>query len=122
MPNYVPMEMQVLSGVLPISRVSAIPACVHYASQLLPLETIFNLKHPRAEEPPIVDNRTWREGTKRPERTPIFWTAMDILVAFANKKGWVTAKAGRPDFSRAGNASEISCSSRLLRPEMCFLL
>jgi hypothetical protein len=33
------------------------------------------------------------------------WTAMDILVAFANAKGWVTAKAGRPDVHRAGNAS-----------------
>ena len=30
---------------------------------------------------------------------------MDILVAFADIKGWVTAKAGRPDIHRAGNAS-----------------
>ena len=30
---------------------------------------------------------------------------MDILTAYANKKGWVTAKAGRPDVNRAGNAS-----------------
>ncbi|KIK70687.1 hypothetical protein GYMLUDRAFT_78920 [Collybiopsis luxurians FD-317 M1] len=104
MPNYVPMEMQVLSGILPISRVSAIPACIHFASQLLPLEDIFQLTHPKPNEAPIVDNRTWRQGTKRAERTPTFWTAMDILIAFANKKGWVTAKAGRPDFSRAGNA------------------
>lgn len=28
---------------------------------------------------------------------------MDILTAFALKKGWVTAKAGRPDVNRAGN-------------------
>jgi hypothetical protein len=33
------------------------------------------------------------------------WTAMDILVAFASIRGWVTAKAGRPDIHRAGNAS-----------------
>ncbi|KAJ3928850.1 MAG: P-loop containing nucleoside triphosphate hydrolase protein [Lentinula lateritia] len=104
MPNYVPMEMQVLSGVLPISRVSAIPACVHYAAQLLPLEDIFNLPHPRSEEPPITDKRTWRENMERVENVSMYWTAMDILVSFANKKSWVTAKAGRPDFSRAGNA------------------
>ncbi|KAJ3892855.1 P-loop containing nucleoside triphosphate hydrolase protein [Lentinula edodes] len=104
MPNYVSMEMQVLSGVLPISRVSAIPACVHYAAQLLPLEDIFNLPHPRSEEHPIADKRTWRENMKRVENLSMYWTAMDILVAFANKKSWVTAKAGRPDFSRAGNA------------------
>ncbi|KAJ4485812.1 P-loop containing nucleoside triphosphate hydrolase protein [Lentinula aciculospora] len=104
MPNYVPMEMQVLSGVLPISRVSAIPACVHYVAQLLPLEIIYDLKHPRSEEPPINDKRTWREGKERVENGPVSWTAMDILVALANKKTWITAKAGRPDFSRAGNA------------------
>lgn len=33
------------------------------------------------------------------------WTAMDILTAYANSKGWLTAKAGRPDIHRAGNAS-----------------
>jgi len=32
------------------------------------------------------------------------WTAMDILTAYATKKGWVTAQAGRPDVHRAGNA------------------
>ncbi|KAF8832077.1 hypothetical protein HHX47_DHR1000872 [Lentinula edodes] len=95
---------KVLSGVLPISRVSAIPACVHYAAQLLPLEDIFNLPHPRSEEPLITDKRTWRENMKRVENVSMYWTAMDILVSFANKKSWVTAKAGRPDFSRAGNA------------------
>lgn len=30
---------------------------------------------------------------------------MDVLIAYANKKGWVTAQAGRPDVHRAGNAS-----------------
>ncbi|KAJ3829834.1 hypothetical protein EV361DRAFT_787324 [Lentinula raphanica] len=105
MPNYVSMELQVLSGVLPISRVSAIPACAHYAAQLLPLEIILNLSHSKSAEPnPIVDKRTWREGMKRTENTTVSWTAMDILVAFANKKQWFTAKAGRPDYSRAGNA------------------
>jgi hypothetical protein len=32
---------------------------------------------------------------------------MDVLVAYANQKGWVTAKAGRPDTNRAGNAREL---------------
>ncbi|KAF5388525.1 hypothetical protein D9757_004670 [Collybiopsis confluens] len=104
MPNYVPMELQVLSGVLPISRVSAIPACIHFASQLVPLEDILNLKHPKADETPMEDNRTWRAGMKLAEGEPIFWTAMDILISYAQKKGWLTAKAGRPDYSRAGNA------------------
>ncbi|KAF8913137.1 hypothetical protein CPB84DRAFT_1760427 [Gymnopilus junonius] len=108
MPNYVPMEMQVLSGILPISRVSAVPACIHFAAQLLPLERIYNLIHPSTTLPPVEDKRTWRdnrkpeENIKNSEQTN--WTAMDILTAYADAKGWVTAKAGRPDIHRAGNA------------------
>ncbi|KAF8167611.1 hypothetical protein B0H34DRAFT_23959 [Crassisporium funariophilum] len=108
MPNYVPMEMQVLAGTLPISRVSAVPSCIYIASQLLPLERIFNLVHPSVKAPPEQDKRTWREGMKPEETTkstgPLTWTAMDILTAHADAKGWVTAKAGRPDVHRAGNA------------------
>ncbi|KAL0951561.1 hypothetical protein HGRIS_008243 [Hohenbuehelia grisea] len=106
MPNYVPMEMQVLSGVLPISRISAVPACVYYASQRLPLEEVFALKHPSLSEAPVEDKRTWRDGMKvsSGKQQRLGWTAMDILTAYANKKGWVTAKAGRPDVNRAGNA------------------
>jgi hypothetical protein len=33
---------------------------------------------------------------------------MDVLTAYADKKGWVTAKAGRPDIGRAGNSSKIA--------------
>ncbi|KAG2022935.1 GTPase [Coprinopsis cinerea AmutBmut pab1-1] len=106
MPNYTPMEMQVLSGILPISRVSAIPACIHYAAQLLPLERVLRLEHPSLSEPAAEDKRTWREGMRpsadKPEKKR--WTAMEILTAYANAKGWVTAKAGRPDVHRAGNA------------------
>ncbi|KAJ3548870.1 hypothetical protein NMY22_g1105 [Coprinellus aureogranulatus] len=110
-PNFVPMELQVLSGILPISRVSAVAACIHYAAQHLPLERIYQLRHPSLDEKPKVDKRTWREGMKRSEvvapegeDTKVVWTAMDILTAYANYKGYTTAKAGRPDVNRAGNA------------------
>ncbi|KDQ31093.1 hypothetical protein PLEOSDRAFT_1036089 [Pleurotus ostreatus PC15] len=105
MPNNIPMEMQVLSGVLPISRVSAIPACIYFSSQRIPLEKIFNLSHPTPPPPPGEDKRTWREGSgPHPTREkPVEWTALDILIAYAGSKGWVTAKAGRPDMNRAGN-------------------
>jgi hypothetical protein len=76
----------------------------------MPLEEIFGLAHPSIDVPPVVDKRTWREGvvpasSNKGEQ----WTAMDIMTAYANKKGWVTAKAGRPDVNRAGNASEYTC-------------
>ncbi|KAF6766670.1 GTPase [Ephemerocybe angulata] len=107
-PNFVPMELQVLAGTLPISRVSAISACIHYASQRLPLERIYQLRHPSLDEDPKEDKRTWRGGQPRPvvvtQEKPVVWTAMDILTVYATTKGWVTAKAGRPDIHRAGNA------------------
>ncbi|KAJ7808246.1 hypothetical protein B0H14DRAFT_2870704 [Mycena olivaceomarginata] len=105
MPNFVPMEMQVLSGILPISRVSAIPSCIYHAAELLPLEKVYSISQPTATDP-VADKRTWRGG-ERPggsteKEKP--WTAMDVLTGYADSKGWVTAKAGRSDVHRAGNA------------------
>ncbi|PFH49804.1 hypothetical protein AMATHDRAFT_146756 [Amanita thiersii Skay4041] len=105
-PNYLPMEIQVLSGILPISRVSAVPACIHYIAKLMPLERILKLNHPSPVPDSVQDKRTWRKdvdpgsGQTKTET----WTAMDILVAYAHAKRWVTAKAARPDVHRAGNA------------------
>jgi ribosome biogenesis GTPase A len=109
MPNFVDMEMQVLSGILPISRVSAVPACIYYVSHYLPLEEIFKLVHPLTRDPPKQDKRTWREDRQQLplKQEDHVWTAMDILVAYASAKNWVTAKAGRPDVNRAGNASKF---------------
>ncbi|KZS91691.1 P-loop containing nucleoside triphosphate hydrolase protein [Sistotremastrum niveocremeum HHB9708] len=107
-PNTIGMEMQVLSAILPISQIPSIPSCIHHAARLLPLEEILNLQHPSALEPKAEDKRTWRDG-QRPAETekaarPQKWTTMDILTSYAILKGWVTAKAGRPDTNRAGNA------------------
>jgi len=96
---------QVLAGIVPISRVSAIPACIHYIAQIFPLEQTYRLNHPAAIESAIEDKRTRREGMPLPKPKLLQWTAMDILIACANSRGWVTAKAGRPDIYRAGNAS-----------------
>ncbi|KAG2155575.1 P-loop containing nucleoside triphosphate hydrolase protein [Suillus clintonianus] len=105
MPAFTPMDTQVLCGILPISRVSAIPFCIHQIAQLLPLETILGLTHPSANTAPVEDKRTWRDGKQPPSKdNSMHWTAIEIMTAYANKKGWVTAKAGRPDIHRAGNA------------------
>jgi hypothetical protein len=59
----------------------------------------------------VEDKRTWRPGQRlltqtKAQSNELKWTANDIMIAYAEKKGWVTAKAGRPDIHRAGNASE----------------
>ena len=91
---------------------SAVPLCIYHAAQLLPLERVLALEHPAEKSAAEADKRTWREPRTaeqqhqlQQDRRPR-WTAMDVLTAFALKKGWVTAKAGRPDVNRAGNASE----------------
>ncbi|KAF8634956.1 hypothetical protein AX15_000682 [Amanita polypyramis BW_CC] len=105
MPNFIPMELQVLCGILPISRISAVPACIHFSGNVLPLERILSLNHPNASAGPVEDKRTWREGMRPLAGTSKSeaWTGMDILIANANARGWVTAKAARPDIHRAGN-------------------
>ncbi|KZV83144.1 P-loop containing nucleoside triphosphate hydrolase protein [Exidia glandulosa HHB12029] len=112
MPNYTHLELQVLCGILPISRIPSLPSCIHYTAQRLPLEKILNLSHPSGATPLTVleDKRTWRPGqvVRRPASAPgpteRKWTAMDIMTAFAERNGWMTAQAGRPDVMRAGNA------------------
>ncbi|KAG6841763.1 hypothetical protein C0991_007092 [Blastosporella zonata] len=106
MPNFVSMEMQVLCGILPISRVSAVPSSIHFASERIPIERVYGLAHPSLSLPPVIDKRTWRDGIRSEsvESKPVVWTAMDILTSYANMVKWVTAKAGRPDIHRAGNA------------------
>ena len=105
---------------------SAVPLCVYRAAQLLPLERILGLTHPALAHPPAEDKRTWRGGM-RPGPGPgasastsaaaaPAWTAMDVLTAYAEKQGWVTAKAGRPDVNRAGNASECAAFRPSSRP------
>jgi hypothetical protein len=117
------VNMQALLSILPISQIPSLPSCVQYISSLLPVEEIFGLEHPSLKAPPVEDKRTWR-GPRNPAATPSTesdtvkkpgdirtWTAMDIMQAYANKKRWVTAKAGRPDVNRAGNASALSSHS-----------
>ncbi|KAJ7103475.1 hypothetical protein B0H15DRAFT_936078 [Mycena belliarum] len=108
MPNFVPMEMQVLAGILPISRVSAVPSCIHHAAELLPLEKVYRISHPtQSTALDVVDKRTWRNGERSSAEAmtkELSWTAMDVLTGYADAKGWVTAKAGRSDIHRAGNA------------------
>src|SRR6266702_1143300 len=87
----------------------AISLCIFFAAQFLPLEDILGLVHPSVASPPPEDKRTWREGMRCPQSSQTqekTWTAMDIMTAYAKKRGWVTAKAGRPDINRAGNASK----------------
>lgn len=110
------MELQALCSILPISQIPSLPSCISTLASLMPLEEIFGLVHPSIThpEPVVEDKRTWRAHQVKEKVTTTekgkdeeasSWTAMDVMTAHALRKGWVTAKAGRPDVNRAGNAS-----------------
>ncbi|KAG9079543.1 hypothetical protein FRC06_007677, partial [Ceratobasidium sp. 370] len=109
LPALVPMELQVLSNVLPISQIPALPACIRYAGDLMPIEEIFGVDKSTLEPEEVPeDKRTWRQGMRPPKAKDDTgnqgWTALQVMSAYATKRGWKTAKAGRPDAMRAGNA------------------
>ncbi|CAE6462086.1 unnamed protein product [Rhizoctonia solani] len=110
LPALVPMELQVLSNVLPIAQIPALPACIRYVGGIMPIEDIFGVNKSMLEAEEVVeDKRTWREGTRPvakvdPPTEGHKWTALQVMAAYASKRGWMTAKAGRPDSMRAGNA------------------
>ncbi|KAJ9119139.1 hypothetical protein QFC22_003630 [Naganishia vaughanmartiniae] len=131
LPSLTSVEMQVQAGILPISQVSSVASCIHHIACALPLEKALNVASPArwAEErdrrlriqsrittrrrddheeredgrraEPVVHARTaeGREEGVGEEQ----WTAGDILQGWAEYRGYVTAKAGRPDTNRAGN-------------------
>ncbi|KAG8745900.1 hypothetical protein FRC10_006704 [Ceratobasidium sp. 414] len=109
LPALVPMELQVLSNVLPISQIPALPACIRYTGGLMPIEEIFGVDGSMLESEEVLeDKRTWREGMRPPKAKDDTgnqgWSALRVMSAYATKRGWKTAKAGRPDAMRAGNA------------------
>jgi hypothetical protein len=105
--------MQVLAGIIPISQVASLPSCVQFVCEHMALETILSLVHPSVKDTDQEDKRTWRAGMEKGKTdgslesnvAPRTWTAMDVMTAYATAKGWLTAKAGRPDVNRAANAS-----------------
>jgi hypothetical protein len=113
--------MQVLAGIIPISQVASLPSCVQFVCEHIAAEIILSLVHPSARDTDQEDKRTWRVGMEKGKANgssesnvaPSIWTAMDVMTAYATDKGWVTAKAGRPDVNRAGNASTSQYCVRL---------
>ena len=83
-PSQTPKIMQVLLGSYPIAQLREPYASVKFLAERVDLPKLLSLKHPE-------------ENSKE-------WSAMDICEAFAIKRGYMTAKAARPDTYRAANS------------------
>lgn len=78
-PSSVPRKLQVLIGSYPIAQLREPFASIQYLAERIDLIKILNVK---------VDEQ---------------WSAIDICEAWAMARGFVTAKAARPDTNRAAN-------------------
>lgn len=82
-PSQTPRTLQVLMGSYPIAQLREPYGSVRFLAERLDIPKMLALKHPEGDEE---------------------WSAMDICDAFAQKRGFFTAKAARPDTYRAANS------------------
>lgn len=84
-PTSTPRPFQVLMGSYPIAQLRVPMASVKYLAERVDLVALLNLTHPQGKEETV-------------------WSAVDICEAWAIKRGFLTAKAARPDSNRAANS------------------
>lgn len=82
-PSQTPRTLQVLMGSYPIAQLRQPYASIRFLAERLDIPKLLAIKHPEGDDE---------------------WSAMDICDAFASKRGFLTAKAARPDTYRAANS------------------
>lgn len=82
-PSSTPRKLQVLMGSYPVAQLREPYGSIRYLAERMDLTKLLNIKHTQ-------DDNTW---------SPI-----DICESWALKRGFLTAKAGRPDTYRAANS------------------
>lgn len=83
-PSSTPRKIQVLLGSYPIAQLREPYGTIKYLAERLDLPKLLNVKHPEG------DNNEW--------------SAIDVCDAWAIKRGFLTAKTGRPDTYRSANS------------------
>ena len=65
------------------------PACIHYAAALIPLEEIFTIPKPDPEEhDAYASKKTWRGDRPVQQETKEVWTAGNIMEGRALERGY----------------------------------
>ncbi|KAF7723778.1 Guanine nucleotide-binding-like protein 1 [Apophysomyces ossiformis] len=84
-PTLLPRALQILSGMYPVAQVQEPYSVVQYLAERIPLEKVLSLT-----PPDLQDSKSYQ------------WSAWSICEAFADQRGFYTAKAARPDVYRGG--------------------
>uniref|UniRef100_A0A7N8XFL2 Guanine nucleotide-binding protein-like 1 n=1 Tax=Mastacembelus armatus TaxID=205130 RepID=A0A7N8XFL2_9TELE len=80
-PSRVNKQLQILAGIYPVSQLQEPYTSVGYLCERTPFLSVLKLKHPK-----------------------LSWTAWDVCEAWAERRGYKTAKAARNDVYRAANS------------------
>uniref|UniRef100_A0A7N9ALT7 Guanine nucleotide-binding protein-like 1 n=1 Tax=Mastacembelus armatus TaxID=205130 RepID=A0A7N9ALT7_9TELE len=95
-PSRVNKQLQILAGIYPVSQLQEPYTSVGYLCERTPFLSVLKLKHPS-----LLANET-QHGNQRSEE--LSWTAWDVCEAWAERRGYKTAKAARNDVYRAANS------------------
>lgn len=69
------------------------PACIHYASRLIPLENVFKVVRPEMEEEdPYASKKTWRGDRPVIKESTEVWTAGAIMEGRALERGFCESR------------------------------
>ncbi|ROL48168.1 Guanine nucleotide-binding protein-like 1 [Anabarilius grahami] len=91
-PSQVDKQLQILAGIYPVSQLQEPYSSVGYLCERTNFRSILKLKHPNHSPGTPCDPDTED------------WTAWDVCEAWAEKRGYKTAKAARNDVYRAANS------------------
>uniref|UniRef100_A0A672HHZ2 Guanine nucleotide-binding protein-like 1 n=1 Tax=Salarias fasciatus TaxID=181472 RepID=A0A672HHZ2_SALFA len=95
-PSRVNKQLQILAGIYPVSQLQEPYSSVGYLCERTPFLSVLKLKHPSLQE---NDSQQGSQGSGEPG-----WTAWDVCEAWAERRGYKTAKAARNDVYRAANS------------------
>uniref|UniRef100_A0A8C6UU48 Guanine nucleotide-binding protein-like 1 n=1 Tax=Neogobius melanostomus TaxID=47308 RepID=A0A8C6UU48_9GOBI len=93
-PSQVNKQLQILAGIYPVAQLREPYSAVGYLCERIPFLSVLKLKHPDLQE---------RDPQQESQREPE-WTAWDVCEAWAERRGYKTAKAARNDVYRAANS------------------
>ncbi|TNN81647.1 Guanine nucleotide-binding protein-like 1 [Liparis tanakae] len=95
-PSLVNKQLQILAGIYPIAQLQEPYSSVGYLCARTPFLSVLKLKHPSLMDMKPHQRNEGSEG--------LSWTAWDVCEAWAERRGYKTAKAARNDVYRAANS------------------
>uniref|UniRef100_A0A8C1QFF8 Guanine nucleotide-binding protein-like 1 n=1 Tax=Cyprinus carpio TaxID=7962 RepID=A0A8C1QFF8_CYPCA len=91
-PSQVDKQLQILAGIYPVSQLQEPYSSVGYLCEWINFQSVLKLTHPDHSPETPQDPKTQD------------WTAWDVCEAWAERRGYKTAKAARNDVYRAANS------------------